>query len=169
MTLKAARRQRTSCALRPGAQEDRRGGAASGKGWRKQVASSASAALSPVDGFFERKAIRAPKSQAALAIAMKDDYPFGLGDIWENRKDQTSGEWVQSLRQTPPRWRRSPRPHAAYRRPRRLSARAERGARPARCHRFPAAPICMWPTSTRVDKREDDDPSILLSIELSTA
>jgi putative SOS response-associated peptidase YedK len=33
---------------------------------------------------------------------------------------------------------------------------------------FPAAPMRMWPISTRVNKPENDDPSIVEPIELST-
>ena len=28
---------------------------------------------------------------------MKDDSPFGLGGLWENWKDPTSGEWVRTF------------------------------------------------------------------------
>jgi hypothetical protein len=34
---------------------------------------------------------------------------------------------------------------------------------------FPAEPMRMWPISTRVNKLENDDPSILEQIELSAA
>jgi putative SOS response-associated peptidase YedK len=34
---------------------------------------------------------------------------------------------------------------------------------------FPAQPMRMWPISTRVNKPENDDPSILQPIELSAA
>ena len=34
---------------------------------------------------------------------------------------------------------------------------------------YPAAPMRMWPISTRVNKPENDDPSILQPIELSAA
>ena len=34
---------------------------------------------------------------------------------------------------------------------------------------FPAAPMRMWPISTRVNKPENDDPSIVEPIELSAA
>ncbi len=33
---------------------------------------------------------------------------------------------------------------------------------------FPAAPMRMWPISTRVNKPENDDPGILEPVELST-
>jgi len=32
---------------------------------------------------------------------------------------------------------------------------------------FPAEPMHMWPISTRVNKPENDDPSILEEVELS--
>ena len=34
---------------------------------------------------------------------------------------------------------------------------------------FPAEPMRMWPISTRVNKPENDDPSIVEPIELSTS
>ena len=34
---------------------------------------------------------------------------------------------------------------------------------------FPAEPMRMWPISTRVNKPENDDPSIVEPIELSAA
>jgi putative SOS response-associated peptidase YedK len=33
---------------------------------------------------------------------------------------------------------------------------------------FPSEPMRMWPISTRVNKPENDDPSILEQIELTT-
>jgi putative SOS response-associated peptidase YedK len=49
----------------------------------------------PVDGFFEWKAIKGQKSKQPYAIAMKDRSPFGLGGLWENWKDQSTGEWIR--------------------------------------------------------------------------
>ena len=49
----------------------------------------------PVDGFFEWKAIKGQKAKQPYAIAMKDGSPFGIGGLWENWKDPTSGEWVR--------------------------------------------------------------------------
>jgi len=34
---------------------------------------------------------------------------------------------------------------------------------------FPAEPLRMWPISTRVNKPENDDPSIVEPIELATS
>ena len=51
----------------------------------------------PVDGFFEWKAIKGQKAKQPYAIAMKDGSPFGIGGLWENWKDPTSGEWVRTF------------------------------------------------------------------------
>jgi putative SOS response-associated peptidase YedK len=127
----------------------------------------------PVDGFFEWRAIKG-KAKQPYAIAMKDGYPFGLGGIWENWKDPASGEWIRTfaiittdanelvaeIHDRMPlilapadygRWLSTePDPHDLLR-------------------PFPAAPMRIWPISTRVNKPENDDPSILRPIELSAA
>ena len=46
----------------------------------------------PVDGFFEWKAIKGQKAKQPHAIAMKNGGPFGIGGLWENWRDPTSGE-----------------------------------------------------------------------------
>ena len=128
----------------------------------------------PVDGFFEWKAIKGAKAKQPCAIVTKDGYPFGLGGIWENWKDPSSGEWIRTfaiittdanqlvaeIHDRMPlilapadyiRWLSDePDPHELMR-------------------PFPAAPMRMWPISTRVNKPENDDPSILVPIELSAA
>ena len=128
----------------------------------------------PVDGFFEWKAIKGQKAKQPYAIAMKDGSPFGIGGLWENWKDPTSGEWMRTfaiittdanelvaeihdrmpLILAPPdyiRWL-SDEPN-----PRDLM-------RP-----FPAEPMRMWPISTRVNKPENDDPSIGEPIAIPTS
>jgi hypothetical protein len=45
----------------------------------------------PVDGFFEWKAIKGHTAKQPHAIAMKNGSPFGIGGLWENWKDPTSG------------------------------------------------------------------------------
>ena len=45
----------------------------------------------PVDGFFEWKAINGQKAKQPYAIAIKNGEPFGIGGIWENWKDLSSG------------------------------------------------------------------------------
>jgi putative SOS response-associated peptidase YedK len=51
----------------------------------------------PVDGFFEWKAIKGQRAKRPYAVAMKDGKPFGLGGLWDNCRDQTSGEWVRTF------------------------------------------------------------------------
>jgi putative SOS response-associated peptidase YedK len=51
----------------------------------------------PVDGFFEWKAIKGQKAKQPYAIAMEDGKPFGIGGLWENWKDPTSGEWIRTF------------------------------------------------------------------------
>ena len=51
----------------------------------------------PVDGFFEWKAIKGQKAKQPYAIAMKNGSPFGIGGLWENWKDPTSGEWMRTF------------------------------------------------------------------------
>ena len=51
----------------------------------------------PIDGFFEWKAIKGQKAKQPNAIAMKDGRPFGIGGLWENWKDPTSGEWIRTF------------------------------------------------------------------------
>jgi putative SOS response-associated peptidase YedK len=50
-----------------------------------------------VDGFFEWKAIKGQKAKQPYAIALKDGSPFGIGGLWENWRDPTSGEWVRTF------------------------------------------------------------------------
>ena len=51
----------------------------------------------PVDGFFEWKAIKGQKAKQPYAIAMKNGSPFGIGGLWENWRDATSGEWIRTF------------------------------------------------------------------------
>ena len=127
----------------------------------------------PVDGFFEWKAIKGQKAKQPYAIAMKDGSPFGLGGLWENWKDPTSGEWIRTfaiittdanemvaeIHDRMPliiaprdyeRWLSDdPDPHDLMR-------------------VFRAEPMRMWPISTRVNRPENDDPSIVEPITLSS-
>ena len=128
----------------------------------------------PVDGFYEWKAIKGQKAKQPYAIAMKDGKPFGIGGLWENWKDPTSGEWVRTfvvittdanelVAQIHNRMPLIPAP-SDYTRwlsdepdPRDL-------LRP-----FPAEPMRMWPISTRVNKPENDEASLLEPITLTSS
>jgi putative SOS response-associated peptidase YedK len=58
---------------------------------------SATPLHTPVDGFFEWKAIKGQKAKQPYAIAMKNGSPFGIGGLWENWRDATSGEWIRTF------------------------------------------------------------------------
>ena len=120
----------------------------------------------PVDGFFEWRAILGAGRKQPYAIAMKDGTPFGLAGLWENWKNPSTGEWertfaiitvpsnelVGEIHNRMPaildpkgydRWLgKEPNPHDLL-------------------ITYPSEPMTMWPISTRVNKPENDDPSLL--------
>jgi putative SOS response-associated peptidase YedK len=127
----------------------------------------------PVDGFFEWKAIKGQRPKQPFAIAMKDGTPFGIAGLWENWKEPASGEWIRTfavittdandlvaeIHDRMPailapgdyaRWLRDEPDPRDLMRP------------------FPAKPMRMWPISTRVNKPENDDPTIVEPVELAT-
>jgi putative SOS response-associated peptidase YedK len=120
----------------------------------------------PVDGFFEWMAIRGQKAKQPYAIAMKDGRPFGLGGIWENWKDATSGEWIRTFAIITTDANElvdnihdrmplilAPSDYGEW-----LSDHPD----PRELMRpFPAGPMRMWPVSTRVNKPENDDSDIV--------
>jgi putative SOS response-associated peptidase YedK len=105
---------------------------------------------------------------------MKDGAPFGIAGIWENWKEPASGEWVRTfaiittaanelvadIHDRMPvilapddfaRWlREEPDPRDLMR-------------------SYSADLMRMWPISTRVNKPENDDPSILQPVELAAS
>jgi putative SOS response-associated peptidase YedK len=126
----------------------------------------------PVDGFFEWKAIKGQKAKQPYAIAMKDGAPFGIACIWENWKEPASGEWIRTFaiittdanalvaeihdrmpvilpREGDARWLGEELDPRDLMRP------------------FPAELMRIWPISTRVNKPENDDPSIVEPVELT--
>ena len=118
----------------------------------------------PVDGFFEWRAIRGARTKQPYAIAMKDGSPFGLAGLWENWKNPKIGEWertfaiitvpsndlvaqihnrMPAILEPNDRWLGlEPDPHDLL-------------------ITHPSEPMTMWPISTRVNKPENDDPSLL--------
>jgi putative SOS response-associated peptidase YedK len=116
----------------------------------------------PVDGFFE-----------PYAIAMKDGTPFGIASIWENWKEPTSGEWIRTFAVITTDANElvadihdrmpvilAPEGYARW-----LGDELD----PRDLMRpFPAERMRMWPISTRVNKPENDDPSIVDPIKLVT-
>jgi putative SOS response-associated peptidase YedK len=128
----------------------------------------------PVDGFYEWKAIRGQKAKQPYAIAMKDGQPFGIGGLWENWKDPATGEWIRTFAVITTdanelvaqihNWMPLILAPGDYNRwlsdepdPRDL-------LRP-----FPAEPMRIWPISTRVNKPENDEPSLLEPVALTSS
>ena len=128
----------------------------------------------PVDGFYEWRAIKGQSAKQPYAIAMKDGKPFGLGGLWENWKEPTSGEWIRTfaiittdanelVAQIHNRMPLilAPRDYTRW-----LSEEPDPRDLMQPC---PAEQMRMWPISIRVNKPENDDPSILEPIKLSAA
>jgi putative SOS response-associated peptidase YedK len=120
----------------------------------------------PVDGFFEWRAIRGARGKQPYAIAMKDGSPFGLAGLWENWRDPKTGEWERTFAIiTVPSNELVAQIHD------RMPAILE----PSSYDRwlgleadprdllisYPSEPMTMWPISTRVNKPENDDPTLL--------
>jgi hypothetical protein len=97
----------------------------------------------------------------------------GIAGLWENWKDSASGEWIRTFALITTDANElvadihdrmpailAPEDYARW-----LSDEPDpRGLmRP-----FPAGPLRMWPISTRVNKPEKDDPSIIEPIELAS-
>jgi putative SOS response-associated peptidase YedK len=114
------------------------------------------------------------KAKQPYAIATKNGSPFGIGGLWENWKDPTSGEWMRTFaiittdanELVAEIHDRVPLILASADYIRWLSDEPDPGdlMRP-----FPAEPMRMWPISTPVNKPENDDPSIVEPIELTAA
>jgi putative SOS response-associated peptidase YedK len=120
----------------------------------------------PVDGFFEWRALKGARAKQPYAIAMKDGSPFGLAGLWENWKNPNTGEWERTFAIiTVPSNQLLAKIH--NRMPAILEPRSyERwlGLAPNPHDlliTYPPEPMKMWPISTRVNKPENDDPSLL--------
>jgi putative SOS response-associated peptidase YedK len=120
----------------------------------------------PVDGFFEWRAIKGARAKQPYAIAMKDGSPVGLAGLWENWRNPDTGEWERTFAViTVPSNEMVGQIHD------RMPAILE----PISYDRwlglehdpynllstYPSASMTMWPISTRVNKPENDDPSLL--------
>ena len=105
---------------------------------------------------------------------MKDGSPFGLGGLWENWKDPASGDWIRTFviittdanALVGQIHDRMPLILAPLDYVRWLSDEPDPRdlLRP-----FPPEPLRMWPISTRVNKPENDDASIVEPIKVSAA
>lgn len=124
----------------------------------------------PVDGFFEWKAVKGKNAKQPYAIAMKDGCPFGIAGIWENWKEPKSGEWIRTFAVITTD--ANELVTTIHNRMPLILARGDfarwLGDEPdprELMRPFPAEPMRMWPISTRVNKPENDEPSILVPIE----
>jgi putative SOS response-associated peptidase YedK len=120
----------------------------------------------PVDGFFEWRATRGVGRKQPYAIAMKDGSPLGLAGLWENWCDPNTDEWERTFAvitvpsnelvgQIHNRMPAILKPETYDR-----SLGLERDPHDLLIS-YPSEPMTMWPISTRVNKPENDDPSIL--------
>jgi putative SOS response-associated peptidase YedK len=123
--------------------------------------------LVPIDNFFEWRAIRGLKPKQPYAIGQKSGEPFALAGIWENWQRPGSHEWIRTFAIITTNSNELVRsihdrmpviiPPIHY--DRRLSP-LDPDPRDLLVP-FPSEPVMMWPISTRVNKPENDDPSIL--------
>jgi putative SOS response-associated peptidase YedK len=120
----------------------------------------------PVDGFFEWRAIKGVRAKQPYAIAMRDGSPFGLAGLWENWKNPNTGEWERTFAViTVPSNELVGQIHSrmpAILEPRSYERWISTEPDPHDLLiTYPSEPMMMWPISTRVNKPENDDPSIL--------
>ena len=121
----------------------------------------------PVDNFFEWKAVKGARAKQPYAIAMKSGEPFGIAGIWDGWRHPDTGEIVRTFCIVTTDANdlvadihdRMPviLPPEAYER---WLANIEPDPRDLLVS-FPAEQMMMWPISTRVNKPDNDDPSIL--------
>jgi putative SOS response-associated peptidase YedK len=120
--------------------------------------------LVPADAFYEWKANG--KTKQPYAFAMRDRHPFAFAGLWENWKDQASAEWIRTftiLTTKPndivaPLHDRMP----LILEPRDYDHWLDPECDPASLIQpYPSKEIVTWPVSTRVNKPENDDATIL--------
>ena len=113
------------------------------------------------------------EGEATLRDCYERRNTFGLASIWENWREPASGEWIRTFAIITTDANelvvdihdRMPVILAASDYVRWLGEEPD----PRDLMRpFPADLMRMWPISTRVNKPENDDPSILDPIELKT-
>src|SRR5438046_10762983 len=117
--------------------------------------------------------IRGQRAKQPFAVAMKDGAPFGIAGLWENWKEPVSGEWIRTFaivttdanEMVADIHDRMPAILAPGDYTRWLSDEPDPRdlLRP-----FPADLMRMLPIPPRVNKPENDDPSIIEPIELTS-
>ena len=100
------------------------------------------------------------------AIAMKDSSPFGLAGLWENWKNPNTGEWERTFAIiTVPSNELVGQIHnrmPAILEPRSYDRWLSTEPDPHDLLiTYPSEPMTMWPISTRVNKPENDDATLL--------
>jgi putative SOS response-associated peptidase YedK len=126
--------------------------------------------LVPIDNFFEWRAIKGQKAKQPYAIAMKSGEPFAVAAIWERWQRPGSNEWLRTFciitcaanelissihdrmpviipRPSYDRWPANIEPD-----PRDLLVA------------YPSEAMTIWPISTRVNKPDNDEETILQRI-----
>ena len=116
------------------------------------------------------------RSESEAALCHRDEgwQAIGIGGLWENWKDPTSGEWIRTfvvittdanelvaeIHDRMPlilapsdydRWLNNEPDPRDLMRP------------------YPAEPMRIWPISTRVNKPENDEPSLLEPVALTSS
>jgi putative SOS response-associated peptidase YedK len=131
----------------------------------------AEAQLTAADGYHSRCLGRLNRSTVTFrpyAVAMKDGRPFGIDGLWSppsvsgggrSRPTTDANSLVADTHDRMPLIL-APNGHARW-----FGDEPDPGdlMRP-----FPADPMRMWPISKRVNKPENDDPSIVEPVELAT-
>jgi putative SOS response-associated peptidase YedK len=128
--------------------------------------------LVPIDSFFEwRATIRGLQPKQPYAIGMKSREPFALAGIWENWQRPRSDEWVRTFAIITTNSNERVRP-IHDRIPVIIEAKDyDRWLSPLDpdprdlLRPFPSEPMTMWPISSRVNKPENDDASILERVD----
>ena len=110
--------------------------------------------------------VKGARAKQPFAVALKDRAPFAIGGVWENWRHPQGGEWIRTVAIiTVPSNELVAQIHD--RMPLILpKAACERwlGEEPDPHDLlvpFPAELMAMWPVSTRVNKPENDDASLL--------
>jgi putative SOS response-associated peptidase YedK len=106
------------------------------------------------------------RGKQRYAIAMKDGSPFSLAGLWENWRNPNTGEWERTFAIiTVPSNELVGEIHdrmPAILEPKSYGRWLGLEADPHDLLiTFPSEAMTMWPISTRVNKPEKDDPSIL--------
>jgi len=125
--------------------------------------------LVPADAFYEWKANG--KAKQPYAIAMRDRQPFAFAGLWENWKDRASGEWVRTFTIL------TTAPNEVVARlhdrmpvilaPCDYDQWLDTASDPAPLIRtYPDNDMVTWSVSTRVNKPENDDATILERLEV---